>query len=117
MSLIDGFAINCGNYKRVITLKDGVYTIGCFDETKEQAVKAIKLKYNSKGQEDYLKKIDDCEDMKWLTDEIHKQLKDDESWEVREVVAMYSDKYHSQFINDTHWRVREAVANFKRRNK
>ena len=38
MSLIDWFAINCGSKKRIVTIKDGVYTIGCFEGTKEEAI-------------------------------------------------------------------------------
>ena len=113
MGLIDGFAINCRDSKRVITLKDGVYRIGCSSGTKEQVIKTITIKYNNKEQEDYLKRLNDCEDMKWLTDEIHRRLKDDENERVRLAVAKYSDKYHEQLKDDSFWAVRKTVIEYK----
>jgi len=112
--LIDGFAINCGNSDRVITLKDGIYTIGCFKGTKEEAIEAISNKYDGVARDAYLAKLDDAENMLWLIDEVHEQLMDDEYCIIRIVVAKYSDRYHEQLKNDEHWRVRLTVANYKK---
>ena len=133
--MIDGFNINCGNEKRVITIKDGIFTIGCFKGTYQEAKEAILRKYEDKEAEDYITKLDGAIDMKWLTDEVHEKLKNDEDWRVREAVALfsdnfheelkndedydvraavaeYSDKYHEELKNDTHWEVRYAVAKY-----
>ena len=56
MNLIDGFAIDCGENKRVITLKDGIYTIDYFTGTKKQTIKMIKSEYKGKYRKNYLKK-------------------------------------------------------------
>ena len=89
---IDGFAINFGKKNMAITLTDGIYTIGCFQGTYEEAKQAITDKYGN----EYIAKLDDCINMKWLTDEVHEQLKDDEHWYIRIVVAEYSDRSHEQ---------------------
>ena len=112
MKKIDGFATNCGDNDRVITLSNSIYTIGCFRGTKEEAVKAIEEKYTGEDKIAYVKKLNDCEDMEWLTDEIHEQLKDDKDWQVRLAIARYSDKYHEQFKDDDSWRVRLVVAEY-----
>jgi len=110
MEKIDGFAIHCGFENRVITLSNGIYNIGCFEGTKEEAIKAIDEEYSGEGRDAYLKKLDDCENMQWLTEEVHKQLKNDKNWVVRKAVARYSDKYHYQLKDDCIWNVRAAVA-------
>jgi hypothetical protein len=140
MSLIDGFAIDCGYGLKIITLKNGIYKIGLFEGTKEQAIKMIKNKYDGKEQQDYLQKLNDCENMEWFTDDVHSLLKDNEYWKIRKTVAEYSNKfhyqlkddedkdvrlavakfsnkYHSQLKNDIHRSVRFAVANFKKEEK
>jgi len=110
--LIDGFAINYGNKKRTITYKDGIYEIGYFDGTYDEAAEAIFDKYNGGDRDARIAKLQDAVDMKWLTDELHERLVTHEDWYVRMAVAEYNNKYHEQLKDDEHWRVRLAVAEY-----
>jgi len=109
---IDGFAINCCEKKRVITIKDSIYEIGCFEGTYDEAVKIISEKYTGKARDLYISKLNDARDMSWLTDVLHGELVTHEDWHVRVAVAEYSDKYHEQLKDDDYWCVRVAVARY-----
>ena len=111
--LIDGFAINCGEYNRVITLKEGTFTIGCSSYTYDEAVAAIRDKYENKEEaEAYIQKLEECRNMNWLTDELHEQLKDADDSNIRLAVAKYSSKYHKQLKDDNNYNIRYAVAEY-----
>ena len=111
--LIDGFSIGCGKYNTTITLKDDIYTIGCWKGMcEEEVIKVISEKYSGKEKEAYLVKLDEAKDMSWLTDELHEQLKDDKNRRVKLAVAQYSDRYHEQLKNDTDEDVRVAAIKF-----
>jgi hypothetical protein len=71
---IDGFAIDCGKERRVITLKDGIYIIGCLDTLKDHECKRVRT-----AVAEYSNKY-------------HHILKDDEAWQVREAIADYKHK-------------------------
>ena len=54
---------NCGRSDRQIQLKFSDRTkilIGCFEGTKEEAIKAISERYNGKEKEDYIAKVNEC---------------------------------------------------------
>ena len=107
--MIDGFNINCGKDK-VITLKRGIFSIGCFRGTYKEAKKTILAKYEGNDAVQFISKLDGAIDMKWFTDEVHNKLKDHEDWKIRLAVAEYSDKYHEELKNDEFWGVRLEVA-------
>ena len=133
---IDGFAISGGVIKQVITLKDGTYYFNFERYSKDELIKKFKETIqNPEILEFNIKCLDDCVDMKWLTEEIHfklskepdvslkaalagysdkyhEQFKDDYYTRVRRIVAEYSDKYHEQFKDDPDWDVREIVAEY-----
>jgi len=110
--LIDGFAIECGDEKRVITYKDGVYTIGCWEGTYDEAMEAISEKYTGEARDAYITKLDDAKDMVWLTDEIHEKLASHKNWHVRLAVAKYSDKYHHILKDDIDWCIKVIVVEY-----
>ena len=111
--LIDGFAIECcGDEKRVVTIKNDLYTIGYWKGIYEEAVEAISKKYTGGSKDVCIAKLQDAKDMKWLTDELCKQLVSHEDHHVRAAVAKYSDKYHHILKDDEHWLVRLAVAEY-----
>jgi len=112
-NIIYGFAIDCGEKKRIITINDNIFTIGCFKGTFEESKEAISKKYTRiEYRNSYIQKLEDCMNMSWLTDEIHEQLKDDVYSGVRVAVAKYSDKYHDQLKDDEDSDVRVAVAEY-----
>ena len=108
---IDGFAIDCCG-EGVITYKDDIYTIDCWEGTYDETVEAISEEYSGTDKNAYINKLREARDMNWLTDELHKQLKDDLYVDVRITVAGYSDKYHDQLKDDENWRVRLVVAKY-----
>ena len=133
---IDGFAISGGVIKQVITLKDGTYYFNFEYLSKDELIKKFKETIQNPEILDFnIKCLDDCVDMKWLTEEIHfklskepdvslkaalagysdkyhEQFKDDHHPRVRKIVAEYSDKYHKQFKDDPNWAVRMVVAKY-----
>jgi len=112
---IDGFAIDCGDEKRVIKYKDDIYIIGCWEGTYDEAVEDISEKYTGEARDAYIAKLQDTKDMLWLSDELYEQLATHEDWEVRLAVAEYSDRYHEQLKDDEVWYIRKAVAKYSDR--
>jgi len=110
--LIDGFAIHCGECDRVITLKDDIYTIGCWQGTYDETAEAIDAEYKGAARDEYIAKLNEAIDMLWLTDELHEQLKDDKDLSIRKALAAYTDKHHHQYKDDPCYEVREIVAKY-----
>ena len=132
-----GFTVIYGAEDIVVSLDDtGVYTAGGFKGTCDEVAYSLGWKYLVDEADAYIqRKLQECVDMSWLTESMHKQLtsypnvevrlavaeysdkyheilKDDWDCRVREAVAKYSDKYHEQFKDDLDWMVRKVVAEY-----
>ena len=109
---IDGFVLMPGHQYKVITFSAGIYTIGAMRYTYLEAINLFANTYSDTVLPTYVNKLQDCRDMKWLTDDLHQQLKDHRDWVVRSAVAQYSDKYHEELKDDPHEYVRAIIARY-----
>ena len=110
---IDGFAISGGIIKQVISLKDGMYYFSFKWYSKDELIKKFKETIQNQEILDFnIKCLDDCVDMKWLTEEIHFKLSKEPDISLKIALAEYSDKYHEQFKVDNYPRIRQIVAEY-----